>query len=146
MQNDTPIIKTAPFTVVREIILPESKYRRFQADLLAEAPFIAARTQLTGYSKKSGRFRCLLVTTRRRQDGILVDSEGYAYTRYAAYVRDKRELDLAGVPRDNLDLKAVSGDHFSFPQERESKSTYRLKMAAPSAARPPPPSAAMAQA
>ena len=132
--------------MVREIILPESKYRRFQADLLTEAPFIAARTQLTGYSEKSGRFRCLLVTTRRRQDGILVDSEGYTYARYAAYVRDKRELDLAGVPRDNLDLKAVSGDHFSFPQERESKSTYRLKMAAPSAARPPPPSAAMAQA
>ena len=75
MQNDTPIIKTAPFTVVREIILPESKYRRFQADLLAEAPFIAARTQLTGYSEKFGRFRCLLVTARRRQDGILVDSE-----------------------------------------------------------------------
>ena len=65
--------------MVREIILPESKYRRFQADLLAEAPFIAARTQLTGYSEKSGRFRCLLVTTRRRQDGILIDSEGYAY-------------------------------------------------------------------
>ena len=103
MQNDTPIIKTAPFTVGREIILPESKYRRFQADLLAEAPFIAARTQLTGYSEKFGR---LLVTARRRQDGILVDSEGYTYARYAAYVRDKRELDLAGVPRDNLDFKA----------------------------------------
>ena len=92
--------------MVREIILPESKYRRFQADLLTEAPFIAARTQLTGYSEKSGRFRCLLVTARRRQDGILVDSEGYTYARYAAYVRDKRELDLAGVPRDNLNLKA----------------------------------------
>ena len=106
LQDTTPIIKAAPFTVVREIILSESKYRRFQADLLAETPFIAARTHLTGYSEKSGRFRCLLVTTRRRQDGILVDSEGYAYARYAAYVRDKRELDLAGVPRDNLNLKA----------------------------------------
>ena len=106
MQNDTPIIKTAPFTVVREIILPESKYRRFQADLLADAPFLAARTNLTGYNENTGRIRCLLVTARRRQDGILVDSEGYAYARYAAYVRDKRELDLAGVPRDNLDFKA----------------------------------------
>ena len=95
-----------PLQLVREIILSESKYRRFQADLLAETPFIAARTHLTGYSEKSGRFRCLLVTARRRQDGILVDSEGYAYARYAAYVRDKRELDLAGVPRDNLNLKA----------------------------------------
>jgi hypothetical protein len=40
----------------------------------------------------------------------------------------------------------VSGEHFSFPQEGELKSTYRFKMAAPCAARPPPPSAAMAQA
>jgi hypothetical protein len=40
----------------------------------------------------------------------------------------------------------MSGEHFSFPQERELKSTYRLKMAAPCAARPSPPSAAMAQA
>ena len=86
LQDTTPIIKAAPFTVVREIILSESKYRRFQADLLAETPFIAARTHLTGYSEKSGRFRCLLVSTRKRQDGILVDSEGYAYARYAAYV------------------------------------------------------------
>ena len=76
LQDTTPIIKAAPFTAVREIILPESKYRRFQADLLAEAPFIAARTQFTGYNEKYGRFRCLLVTARRRQDGILVDSEG----------------------------------------------------------------------
>ena len=106
MQNDTQLIKTAPFTVVREIFLPESNCRRFQADLLAEAPFIAARTQLTGYSEKFGRFRCLLVTARRRQDGILVDSERYTYARYAAYVRDTGELDLARVPRDNLDFKA----------------------------------------
>ena len=115
MQNDTPIIKTAPFTVVlassgRAAASAHSEPVLLAAGglflALAEAPFIAARTQLTGYSEKFGRFRCLLVTARRRQDGILVDSEGYTYARYAAYVRDKRELELAGVPRDNLDFKA----------------------------------------
>lgn len=106
LKEDTPLVKATPFEVVREIVLPESKYRRFQENLLADAPFLAARTNLTGYNENTGRIRCLLVTTRRRQDGILVDSEGYAYARYAAYVKDKRELDLAGVPRDNLDLKA----------------------------------------
>ena len=105
MQNDTPIIKTAPFTVVREIILPESKYRRFQATCWPR-PFHRRKDPAHRYSEKFGRFRCLLVTARRRQDGILVDSEGYTYARYAAYVRDKRELELAGVPRDNLDFKA----------------------------------------
>lgn len=104
LQDDTAIIQPAPFQIVREVILPETQYRRFQANLLANAPFITVRTGLTGYDKSTG-FRCLLVTSRKRQDGILVDSEGYDYARYAAYVRDKRSLDLQGIVRDNLDLK-----------------------------------------
>lgn len=105
LQNDTPLIKPAPFRVVRVIILPEDRYRRFQRDLMADAPFIAARTQLTGYDRRTGCFQCLLVTTRRRKDGVLVNSEGYPYARYAAYARDKTALDLERVARDNLDLK-----------------------------------------
>lgn len=104
LQDDTAIIQPAPFQVVREVILPEAQYRRFQGNLLANAPFITARTDLTGYDESTG-FRCLLVTSRKRQDGILVDSEGYDYARYAAYVQDKRSLDLQGIVRDNLDLK-----------------------------------------
>ena len=79
------------------------QYRRFQAELLAEKPFIASRTNLTGYDSETGCFRCLLVTSRKSLDGILVDSEGYHYARYAAYVKDKRTLDLKGVARDELD-------------------------------------------
>ena len=105
LQNDTPLIKPAPFQVVRVIILPEDRYRRFQRDLMADAPFIAARTQFTGYNRRTGRFQCLLVTTRKRKDGVLVNSEGYPYARYAAYVWDKTALDLERMARDNLDLK-----------------------------------------
>ena len=81
LQNGTPLIKPAPFRVVRVIILPEDRYRRFQRDLMADAPFIAARTQLTGYDQRTGCFQCLLVTTRRRKDGLLVNSEGYPYVK-----------------------------------------------------------------
>lgn len=105
LRDETPIIKPAPFQIIREIILPDAQYRRFQSNLLTDAPFIAARTGLTGYDQDTGCFRCLLVTSRKRRDGILVDSEGYRYARYAAYVRDKAALDLQGVVRDNLDLK-----------------------------------------
>lgn len=104
LRDDTTVIKPAPFQIVREVILSEAQYRRFQANLLSNAPFITARTDLTGYDESTG-FRCLLVTSRKRPDGILVDSEGYDYARYAAYVRDKRNLELQGVVRDNLDLK-----------------------------------------
>lgn len=104
LRGDTPVIKPAPFQIVREIILSETQYRRFQANLLANTPFIAAYTDLTGYDEKTG-FRCLLVTSRKRQDGILVDSEGYDYARYAADVPDKVALDLRDVSVDNYDLK-----------------------------------------
>ena len=30
--------------------------------------------------------------------GLLIESEGYDYARYAAYVQDIRELDLQGIP------------------------------------------------
>lgn len=106
MENDTPIVKASPFVVVREIILSEGKYRSFQKNLLEYAPFIAARTDLTGYNLQTGCFRCLLVTTRNRRDGILVNSEGSSYARYAVYVKGKGALDLTGVARDNLDLRS----------------------------------------
>ena len=85
---------------------PIERYHRFQSDLLAERPYIAARTKLTGYDRETGGFCCLLVTSRNRKDGILVDGEGYHYARYAAYVPNKQTLDLRGVVRDNLDLKS----------------------------------------
>ena len=49
--------------------------------------------------------RCLLVTTRGRRDGILVDCQGYNYARYSCYVPEKRSLDLRDVPVDHYDLK-----------------------------------------
>ena len=104
-QRDAPSTKPMPFQVVREIILTESAYRRFQRAPLADTPFIDARTKLTGYDQQAGCLRCLLVTTRKRLDGILVGG-GSSHAKYAAYVRDKTALDLEGVPRDNLDLKA----------------------------------------
>lgn len=103
---DTAIIRPTPFRIIREIILTDAQYHRFQSDLLAERPYIAARTKLTGYDRETGGFCCLLVTSRNRKDGILVDGEGYHYARYAAYVPNKQALDLRGVVRDNLDLKS----------------------------------------
>lgn len=107
LREDTPIIKPSPFQIVREILLPDAQYRYFQDHLLEDAPFIAAHTELTSYDQRTGCSRCLLITSRQRRDGILVNSEGYKCARYAAYVKDKAVLDLQGVVRDNLDVKAA---------------------------------------
>ena len=106
LMDSTAIIRPTPFRIIREIILTDAQYHLFQSDLLAERPYIAARTKLTGYDRETGGFCCLLVTSRNRKDGILVDGEGYHYARYAAYVPNKQALDLRGVVRDNLDLKS----------------------------------------
>ena len=89
--------------VVKVIHLSAQQFRHFTANLLRDMPFISDNKCLTGCGK--GVRRCLLVTTRRNRDGILVDCQGFNYARYSAYVPNKRCLDLRDVPVDHYDLK-----------------------------------------
>ena len=82
--------------VMKVIQLSAQQFQHFSANLLRDMPFITANKGLTGYDK--GVTRCQLVTTKRNRDGILVNSEGFDYARYAAYVRDISRLDLKQVP------------------------------------------------
>ena len=90
--------------VEKVIELTQEQYRHFSAHLLEDMPFIAANRDLAGRDPQ-GVTRCLLVTTRSRRDGVLVNSEGHDYARYAADIRDKSALDLRDVPVDHYDLK-----------------------------------------
>ena len=47
---------------------------------------------------EDGYYHCLLVTSSDRNEGILVDAEGYDYARYAAYIPDCKRLELKKVP------------------------------------------------
>lgn len=105
LEGDTPNIQPSPYRVVKVVELTERQYLHFAGRLLADAPFIAANCGLTGYDEQTGVTRCLLVTARTQRDGILVDSQGYNYARYAAYIRDKGDLDLREVPVEHYDLK-----------------------------------------
>ena len=89
--------------VVKILQLTGQQFRDFSANLLRDMPFLIPNKNLTGYDK--GVTRCLLVTTRSRRDGILVDCQGYNFARYAAEVLDKSALDLRDVPVDHYDLK-----------------------------------------
>lgn len=89
--------------VVKVIQLSAQQFRHFSANLLRDIPFIAANKNLTGRDKEVTR--CLLVTTRGMRDGILVDSQGFDYARYSAYVPDKRSLNLRDVPVEHYESK-----------------------------------------
>ena len=71
---------------------------------LEDMLFIAANRQLSRRDSDNVS-HCLLVTTRNIRSGILVNSQGYNYARYAAEVPDKSVLDLRDVPVDHYDLK-----------------------------------------
>ena len=49
-------------------------------------------------------FKGALLRTQTRENAKV--GSGGSHAKYAAYVRDKSMLDLDGVPRDNLNLKA----------------------------------------
>ena len=90
--------------VAKAIELTEAQYQYFISHMLEDMPFIAANCDLTGCDEK-GVNHCLLVYDRKRQDGILVDCQGCDYARYAAYVPDRKQLDLRDVAVDHYNLK-----------------------------------------
>lgn len=89
--------------VVKVIALTQAQYQHFFSHPLEDMPFISANRELMGGS--DGVTRCLLVTTRNIRGGLLIDSQGYDYARYAADLPDKSALDLRGVPVDHYNLQ-----------------------------------------
>ena len=48
---------------------------------------------------KEGVYHCLLVTGEGKRDGVLVESKGYDYARYASYVSDAAALEYDSLSR-----------------------------------------------
>ena len=96
-------MKPIQVEVVKILQLTGQQFRDFSVNLLRDMPFLIPNKNLTGYDK--GVTRCLLVATRSRRDGILVDCQGYNFARYSCYVPSKQSLDLRDVPVERYDLK-----------------------------------------
>ena len=88
----------SPSTVEKIIRLTDAEYDFFSKHLLNYFPFIAENKHLM-YCEGDVR-HCILVVGESSQDGILVESEGYNYARYAAFIPDAQGLLLL----DNLPL------------------------------------------
>ena len=65
------------------VVLPDSKYQRFLKNMLDDYDFI---DQYRDEMYQEGDIvHCILVKGENSTDGILVNSEGSGYARYAAY-------------------------------------------------------------
>lgn len=68
----------------RVVFLPDDQYRRFQKNMLDDYDFIS---QYRDEMYQDGdTVHCILVKGMNSSDGILVNSEGSGYARYAAYL------------------------------------------------------------
>lgn len=72
--------------VVEKVIpLTGAQFRRFASDMLSDWDFIKDNVDLMRMDS-DGTYHCILVTGEGCENGILVESEGSTYARYAAHV------------------------------------------------------------
>ena len=69
--------------IEKTVILTDAQYNDFASDLFEARTFIEENIDLM-FQDSKGAWHCILVTTEYRKGGILVESEGYEYARYAA--------------------------------------------------------------
>lgn len=71
------------FVIEKAVELPRPEFLAFTRSLLKDYPFIEENIDLM-YRDIKGLYHCILVKEKGSTSGILVESEGYSYARYAA--------------------------------------------------------------
>ena len=75
------------YIVEKVIELPEKDYLAFADDLLADNETVRANKEKM-FIDGNAIWHCILVKAEGGKDGLLVESEGYSYARYTAYLPD----------------------------------------------------------
>ena len=73
------------FIIVKEIIIDEDLFETFIHNPLDDYEFIKENIDVM-YCDGEEVFHCIFVTSNEHDFGILVESEGYHYARYTAYL------------------------------------------------------------
>jgi hypothetical protein len=73
------------FIIEKEIIIDSDLFETFIHDPLDDYEFIKENIDVM-YCDKEDVFHCIFVTSNEHDFGILVESEGYHFARYTAYL------------------------------------------------------------
>jgi len=73
------------FIIEKEIIIDSDLFETFIHDPLDDYEFIKENIDVM-YCDNEDVFHCIFVTSNEHDFGILVESEGYHYARYTAYL------------------------------------------------------------
>ncbi len=79
------LIPQDEFVIEKEVILSKKKFDRFISRPLDDYDFIIENIELM-YCDSNEVYHCIYVTSQEHRFGILVESEGYGYARYTAYL------------------------------------------------------------
>lgn len=91
------------FEVSKTILLPAEVFEDVLRNPMRDYDFIQKNTDLM-HCDSSGVYHCLLLTGEDRKDGLLVESEGYGYCRYASYVPNISALASPALQQFNQKL------------------------------------------
>lgn len=80
--------KGSDFTIEETVELELAEYEHFSQNLLDDVEFIAQRKAKMRVDGERV-WHCILVKAKGSKEGILVESEGYDYARYAAYYAEE---------------------------------------------------------
>lgn len=73
-----------PYEIVKHISLKGIDYENFSLDMLADRQFIEENTSLCS---EGDIFKCLLISKKGRNDGILIVSDGTSFVKWAAQIQ-----------------------------------------------------------
>lgn len=93
--------------VEKKVCLPAGEFEEFLKNPLGDMPYIVENIDLM-QEEQEGIYHCLLVTGEGRRDGVLVESEGYRYARYASYVPDAAALEYDSLSEFGAGLSRLA--------------------------------------
>lgn len=95
------------FEVSKTIRLPADVFEAVLQKPMRDYDFIQENTDLM-HCDSSGVYHCLLLTGEGRNDGLLVESEGYGYCRYASYIPNISALTSPALQHLNERMTATA--------------------------------------
>lgn len=104
-------------SIEKVVHLESDEYDRFRNNMLDEYDFIRENSGLMRCDG-NGIFHCLLVVGENRRDGILLESEGYNYGRYSAFLPNA--ADFLAMNIDQLPAQAQK------PKQDQTGPTFGL--------------------
>ena len=93
--------------VDKKVCLPAGEFEEFLKNPLEDMPCIVENIDLM-QEDQEGIYHCFLVTGEGRRDGVLVESEGYRYARYASYVPDAAALEYDSLSEFGAGLSRLA--------------------------------------